>query len=84
MSDKDISITLEFYNSNGTKLGEKTINLKPYGYIQINDVFGSIGQNDISFGYAKVRCESDGAFYFAYASVIDNKSNDPVFVHFEK
>jgi len=84
LSSNSILITLKLYNSNGVKLAEKNINLLPYGYEQENDIFGQFGINDISYGYAIVSSTSDGALYIAYASVVDNNSNDPIFIPVEK
>lgn len=84
LSENYITINLKLYNSNGDKIGEKDISLEPYGYRQENDIFGQFGLNNIYYAYAIVKSETDGAFYTSYASVVDNKSNDPVFIPVEK
>lgn len=45
------------------------------------DIFGL---NNISFGYGVVESSTTGAIYISYASIVDNHSNDPVFVPAEK
>lgn len=84
LSGNYTDIKLELYNSQGEKLGEKYINLKPFEFIQLNDIFGQIGVQNISFGFAKVLSGSNGALYISYVSVVDNGSNDPVFIPAEK
>ena len=83
LSENSIEIKLELFSSEGSKLGEKTVNLLPLSYIQINDVFSEFGAN-ISYGYAIVSTSSENAFYTSYASVVDNKSNDPIFIPVKK
>lgn len=84
MSRNLIDVKLEFYNSEGQKIGEKYINLKPFEYLQLNDIFSQIGFQSISFAYAKISSNSSGALYISYASVVDNGSNDPIFIPSEK
>lgn len=84
MSKNFIDIIVEFYSSEGQKIGEKYINLKPFEYLQLNDIFSQIGVQNISFAYAKISSISSGALYIGYASVVDNGSNDPIFIPVEK
>ena len=58
--------------------------LEPFASHQINDVFATLGAAkvlvDAHDAYAVVTSETEGAAFFAYASVVDNGTNDPVFV----
>lgn len=83
LSSNSISIKLEIYSSSGTKIGEKFIEILPFGFIQLNDVLGEFSQN-LSYGFATVSSSSSDASYTAYASVVDNKSNDPIFIPAKK
>jgi len=84
LSENAIEIELKLYDKNGTELCDKIINLQSFGYTQLNDIFGQCGLNNISYGFGTVRSEKEGSFYFAYASVIDNKTNDPTFVPYTR
>ncbi len=80
LSENIVDIKLKLYKKDGTYIGEKEINLQPYGYLQINDIFSSFQINDVSFAFSEIISESENAHYTCYASVVDNKSNDPIFI----
>lgn len=65
--------------STGEMLGEIRRRLPPSGSVQVNDVFSMLGVADVTFENAIARFESE-APVLAYASILDNRSNDPVFV----
>jgi hypothetical protein len=78
-----IELRIDLYRSDGTLLGtiqDERTRLAPYGFGQINAVFGAWG-SAIDEGYAVVRAVTAGARFFAFATVIDNHlTGDPVFV----
>ncbi len=80
LSENNIDIRLQFYKGDGTYMGEKQINLQPFGFLQINDIFSSLQINDVSFAFSEILSESENAYYTCYASVVDNRSNDPIFI----
>jgi hypothetical protein len=49
-------------------------------HLQLNNVFNGTGAGELSGGYAVVTSESPNARYFAYASVVDNRTGDAIFV----
>jgi hypothetical protein len=61
-------------------LGTVARRLAPYGVLQLNDVFALLTEADVADGVAIVRCASTGGALLAYASVVDNRSGDPVHV----
>ncbi|HPW56369.1 MAG: SUMF1/EgtB/PvdO family nonheme iron enzyme [Thermoanaerobaculaceae bacterium] len=75
----DLSIKLDLYRANGTLLRTSNVALKPFSYTQINDVFAPWGTG-IDDAYAVISSTTPEASYFAYASVIDNRTGDPVSV----
>lgn len=83
LSENSIEIKLEIFSSEGIKIGEKILNLLPFSFIQLNDVLSEFSQN-ISYGFAIVSSSTSNAYYTSYASVVDNKSNDPVFIPVKK
>jgi PKD repeat protein len=80
ISTQPIDLTVWLFSNAGVPLGTQTATLPPYGYTQINDIFGAVGAGDITNGYAMIYSTSDWAKYMAYASAIDNPSGDPVFI----
>jgi len=59
------------------------INLLPFSHIQINDVFNK-APADVLDGWVIFTSKTEGASYFAYASVINNNTNDAIFISFNK
>jgi PKD repeat protein len=75
-----IRITVELFSADGRSLGELSFNLPPFSHRQKNDVFRLVDAEVTSFGYASVRCDTPGARYFAYASVVDNLTGDSIYL----
>jgi hypothetical protein len=74
----DIDVAVDLYDSYGTHMGLVPVSLGPYGYRQLNQVFGMVTIGDVDFGYAVVSTASPGGAFFAYASVVDNLTGDPI------
>jgi hypothetical protein len=75
-----IEVTVELYDGNGALLGTTQHNVKPYGQNQITDIFGRVTSGDVANGYAIVSSTDPGARFIAYASVVDNRSGDPIYI----
>ena len=75
-----IEVKVEMYAGEGTRLGEKTYTLKPFEYDQVSDIFGQVTNGEVENGFAVVSTTTSGARFFAYASVVDNRSGDPVYI----
>ena len=73
----EIDVTL--YAGSGQLLGTVPVTLRPYEHTQINDVFGEVSEDPVDDGYAVIRTQTRSAAYFAYASVVDNRSGDPIY-----
>jgi hypothetical protein len=73
-------VEIELHTANGTLLDTLSRSLKPYEHRQLNDVFGSVGADDVPDGFAVVRTTSQQGRFLAYASVVDNGSGDAVFL----
>jgi hypothetical protein len=74
------SIEIDIHAADGTLLGTITRTLKPFEHRQFNDVFATVGADEIGDGYALVRTTSENGSFITYASVVDNKSGDAVFI----
>jgi len=75
-----ITVQVGLYAAAGGLLGELSVDLAPYEYRQINRVFTRVTGDDVPAGYARVWSTSELAAFFAFASVVDNLTGDPVAV----
>jgi len=71
-------IEVELYTASGVLLGTVPVELPAFGYRQLNRVFANVTSGDVADGYAVVRTTTPGGRFFAYASVIDNLTGDPI------
>jgi hypothetical protein len=79
-TDGSIGVIVALYDAVGTQLGMKEWTLAPYEFKQINRIFEQVTGDVVSGGYAVVSTPTAGGRFFAYASVIDNRTGDPIFV----
>jgi hypothetical protein len=79
-----ISVDVRFFAADGVLLADLQLEIKPFESRQINDVFSSLGSakafNELHDAYAVVSSSTIGAAFFTYASVVDNETNDALFV----
>ncbi|MGV8038867.1 MAG: CARDB domain-containing protein [Thermoanaerobaculaceae bacterium] len=75
-----ISVEIELFSSAGALLGQVPMTLRGYEYQQVDKVFERVTTTAVAGGYAVVRTSTAGGRFFAYASVIDNRTGDPVFI----
>jgi len=75
-----INVIVDLYRADGSQIRAKAYSVKPHGYKQVNDIIGKLASGDVEEAYAIVRSNSEGARYFTYASVVDNRSGDPVLI----
>ncbi len=80
LSAQPMAITVELLRADGTEVGSFDLDLGPYGHRQSNAVFDGLVPGTVEGGYALVSSGSAGARFFAYASVVDNGSGDPIYV----
>jgi hypothetical protein len=79
-SQKTLNLKLDVFDPDGVLLGTASLTLAARSGSQISDIFRTIGvDRDIPAAYCRV--QGDGVQrFFAYASVVDNRSEDPIFV----
>ncbi len=73
-------VELRLYLGDGTLLDTREVQLAPYAWHQETDVFAGLLTNEVRSAYAVVTPTSADALVFAYASVVDNRSGDPIYV----
>jgi hypothetical protein len=74
-SANDGKVTIKLFDNHGGTLGSSTFDILPYGQLQVNDVFAATGSVPTAVAHAIV---TSTVPVVAYASVIDNRTGDPV------
>ncbi len=75
-----LAVEVGFFDAGGGSLGTATYSVPAYGSIQRNNVFQEVTGEEVDGGYAVVRTTTPGGRFLAYASVVDNRSGDPVYI----
>lgn len=78
-SSETIDVAAEIRSENGQLLETRYMRVPPWSHSQINGVLAAAGLPGAGDGYAVMRCLNTGARWFPYASVVDNRSGDPVY-----
>jgi sugar lactone lactonase YvrE len=73
-------VDVQFFAADGSSLGEDQLEVEPFESVQINDVFSHKALDEVNDAFAVVSSSTNGAAFFAFASVVDNGTNDPIFV----
>jgi hypothetical protein len=72
-----LTVHVALYAADGTPLGTRDVDLPPLGMTQINRVAAALGATTLDLGRIAVSTPTPGGHVAAYASVIDNTTNDP-------
>ncbi len=72
-------VGVEVFASDGAPLGTRSFTLPAAGHLQFNDFLLAFGER-VEGAWAVVRPAGEGACLFAYASVADNRTGDPVYI----
>jgi hypothetical protein len=72
------TLAVELRDGGGRPLGTRWLDLPPFGYEQVTDVFAAVTDGAVAQGVAVLRPTSTGGSFLAYATVVDNRSGDPV------
>jgi len=79
-TSNDAKATLQLHSGDGELLGSQDVELKPFSYMQLNDVFRDTERQLLEDAFAVVVPDASTSRLFAYASVVDNRSGDPVYL----
>jgi hypothetical protein len=74
----EAELTIAAHDRTGTVIASRVMSLSPFSHKQINNVLGFLGIEDLESGGISVKLDSH-ARVFAYVSVIDELSSDPVY-----
>jgi photosystem II stability/assembly factor-like uncharacterized protein len=76
-------LTIDLYDASGVLLGtvpSHLTTLRPSEFRQVDRVFRSVTSSAIANGYAVLSTNTPDGAFFAFASVVDNRTGDPVFM----
>jgi len=80
LTSLNIRLTLQLYSSTGRFFGPLTETLGPFEYIQLDKVFRKLTFINVPDGYVTISTITPGGRFLAYASVVDNRSGDAIFI----
>lgn len=76
-----VGVTLKVYSTNGSKVSSDIpLNLKAGEQVQLNSFLANNGITNLTDGRVSVEVTSGGGKVAAYASVVDNATQDPLLV----
>jgi uncharacterized repeat protein (TIGR01451 family) len=79
-SGEPVSLLIKVFGNNGQKVTEFPLDLKGGQHTQLNSFLAQRGINSLSDGRVEIQVTSPGGKVTAYASVLDNKTSDPLLV----
>ena len=80
LSPETLVISLTLISGDGAVLGSADVTLDGGAPTQINDVLAPYAAGDIGTAHIVVSSDTPTAAFLAYASVVDNRTGDPVFI----
>ena len=76
----EMEVDVRLHRGSGELLGTESVTLAPMGNAQLNNVFGPFTDEVLEDGYAVLTSPTPRCSFYAYASVVDNRTNDPILV----
>jgi len=80
LSGETAGFDIELFGADGISLGHIPLELEAWEYVQKSRVFAAVGAGELTDGFAVVRTTGESTRFLAYASVIDNRTNDPTYI----
>jgi len=80
LSGSELTLDVELDRGDGEPLGTIQLVVPPYGHLQYSNVFAAHTTDELKSAFARVVSATADARYLVYASVVDNRSGDPVFI----
>lgn len=75
-----LRVTVNLFAADGTRLGSRTLAVPPYGHVQETDIIAKVTSGDVEDAFAIVTSATPDARFAAYASVVDNRTGDPILI----
>lgn len=78
-----IQVRIDLYDASGSLLGtvpSDQTSLRPLEFRQLDGVLHDITSKNVAGAFAVISTDTENGAFFAYASMIDNRTGDPVFM----
>ena len=75
-TESPVQVEVSLRRADGSEITTRSLSVPPFGYLQRTDILGT----DVADAFAVVDSKTPGARYFPYASVVDNRTGDPIMV----
>lgn len=75
-----LDLSLQLRGAGGNAVASRAQRLEANQMVQLNDVFALMGVSASTTGSLSISTTSGSGAYVAYASIVDNRSGDPVYV----
>jgi hypothetical protein len=72
-----LTVDIDLFDIDGAPLSQMRVDLPPLGMTQLNHVVTQMGVSSLDVGRLSLSTDTPGGLFAAYASVINNGSNDP-------
>ncbi len=77
---EEMGVRVDLHLGSGELLGTETATVPPRGAVQLNRVFEQWTDDVVADGFAVLTSTTPTCAFLAYASVIDNRTHDPILV----
>jgi len=74
---EDLVLQVDFYSADGSFLGGELVGLAPLGNAQLTEAFRLVTPNPVADAWVEVTTDDEDGQFYAYASVVDNRTGDP-------
>jgi hypothetical protein len=80
LGEQPVDVEIHLYHASGSRYGIVARTLLPYEMTQYDRIFNRVNAGVVDSGFAVVKVLTTGGEALAYASVVDNGSNDPIYI----
>ncbi len=80
LTAEPLMVKIDLFHAGGSSIGTLNRHLEPREYNQINDIINRVGGTGVADAFAVVTTPTIGGAFVAYASVIDNATQDSIFI----
>lgn len=83
-SSIESKFNISFYKEGGILIGTIPITIKPFSHIQLLSPLSNLTSEEVENGYAVINGITPSTKITGYASIVDNRSSDPIFIPMKK
>ena len=80
LTAEPLMVKIDLFHAGGSSIGTLNRHHEPREYNQINDIINRVGGTGVADAFAVVTTPMIGGAFVAYASVIDNATQDSIFI----